>query len=124
MSACPHLLTLVCPIPALQEDMPHRLRPIAALAFVGISFVDSVKVRPQADLACAHLCDRGADCPMCSNVCVENSFSRTNPEFKKVSTVLRALPGRLLFAFHRLMDGRFRGRYQCPYRVWIRLFGI
>jgi hypothetical protein len=78
---------------------------------VGVGLVDGVKIRAQADLACAHLCDRGADRSMCSNVCVKDRFSRTDPKSKKGSAVLRAFPRRLSFAFHRLTDGGFRGRH-------------
>lgn len=60
--------------------MSHGLRIVAALTSVGVSFVDGVKIRSQADLPCAQLCDRGADRSMSSDVCVENCFFRSNPE--------------------------------------------
>jgi hypothetical protein len=55
--ACPHLVLLVGPVSAFQEDMMHCLVPIAALAFICVGLVDSLKVSMQANLACAHLCD-------------------------------------------------------------------
>jgi hypothetical protein len=60
MLACPHSLSFVRPVPALEQDMAHRLAPVAALALVGVDLVDSVEVGPEADLARTHLCDHRA----------------------------------------------------------------
>jgi hypothetical protein len=55
--ACPHSVSFLYPVSAFQEDMPYGLRTAAALAFVGVGLVDGAKICPQANLACAHLCD-------------------------------------------------------------------
>src|SRR5205823_2102668 len=59
--ACPHLVSLLCPVPTFQKDVAHRLRSAATLALVGVGLVNSVEVGTEADLACAHLCDHRAD---------------------------------------------------------------
>jgi hypothetical protein len=41
--------------------MTHRLRSESTLALVRFGLVDSVEVRAQADLACAHLCNHRAN---------------------------------------------------------------
>ncbi|KMU82907.1 hypothetical protein CIHG_00689 [Coccidioides immitis H538.4] len=37
-------MSFICPVSALQEDVTHGLRPIAALALVGVGLVDGVKI--------------------------------------------------------------------------------
>ena len=46
--------------------MAYRLRFESTLALVRFGLVDGVEVRAQADLACAHLCDHGADSSVCA----------------------------------------------------------
>ena len=55
--------------------MLHGLFSESALAFVGIRFVDGVKICAQADLARAHLRDDRADRSGSSEVHFENSFA-------------------------------------------------
>ncbi|KAF2801632.1 uncharacterized protein BDZ99DRAFT_341500, partial [Mytilinidion resinicola] len=53
--------SFVCPISAFEQDMPHCLCSVPALALLGIGLVDSVEVCAEADLACSHLRNRRAD---------------------------------------------------------------
>jgi hypothetical protein len=56
--ACPHLVSLLYPVPTLQEDVAYRLRSTATLALVGVGLVNGVELGTETDLACAHLCDQ------------------------------------------------------------------
>jgi hypothetical protein len=62
-------------VSTFQEDVSHRLAPVAALAFVGVSLVNGVEVGAQADLACAYLCDERANRSVCANMCGERPFT-------------------------------------------------
>jgi hypothetical protein len=67
--ACPHLVSLLGPVPIFQEDMAYRLWPESALALVRFGLIDSVEVRSQADLAGTYLCDNTADSSVYANIC-------------------------------------------------------
>jgi hypothetical protein len=121
--ACPHSLSFNCPVLAFQEDVLYSLRTAAALAFVGISLVDEVKICLQANLACAHLHDYQADYSVYSQMCIEDHFSWPNSKSEEAPAVLRIFPSSLPLKFHRLADGRFRGCHQRSYRVRSGLFG-
>jgi hypothetical protein len=101
----------------------YSLQTAAALAFVGISLVDEVKICLQANLACAHLHDYRADYSVYSQMCIEDHFSWPNSKSEEAPAVLRIFPGSLPLKFHRLADGRFRGCHQRSYRVRSGLFG-
>ena len=76
--ACPHPVSFVGPVAAFEEDVSYRLSSVAALALVGVGFVDGVEVGPEADLAGAHLCDHGADRAVCSDMGFECRLARPN----------------------------------------------
>jgi len=122
--ACPHLVSLVRPVPAFQEDVSYGLRPATALAFVGVGFVDGVEVSTQADLACAHLRDYGADRAVRSDVRIECclAWPRSKPE--EFSAVLGGLPGGRPLALHGLADGEFRSRHEGLRRLWLGQFRV
>lgn len=63
--------------------MLHRLRFVAALTFVRIALVNRVEVGPEANLACTHLCDYRANCPVDANVRVEYRLPWSHPELKE-----------------------------------------
>jgi hypothetical protein len=61
--ACPHPVSFLCPVPAFEKDVSHGLGPVAALALVGVGFLDRMEVGAQAG---AHLCDDRAYRSMCA----------------------------------------------------------
>ena len=56
--------------------MSYRLSSLAALALVGVGFIDRVKVGPEADLAGAHLRDHRADRAVCSAIAFKCRLTR------------------------------------------------
>ena len=90
-------MSFVRPVPAFQEDIPHRLRPAAILAFVGIGLIDSVEVRP--------------------DVLGEHYLTRPYAEPVELSTVLYRYLGGGRLATYRLTDSKFRSRYKYSRRL-------
>jgi hypothetical protein len=85
----------------------HGLAPVAALALVGVGFLDSFEIGTQANLASSHLCDHRADGSMCANVCGECPFSWPHSESEELAAVFSLLPGLLLFVSQFLANGCF-----------------
>ena len=73
--------------------MQRGLAPVATWAFVGVGFVDGVKVCAGADLARTHMCDDRADCSMCACTCGECVLSWVDPSLEELPAVLGLLPG-------------------------------
>jgi len=116
--ACPHFLSFFCPVSALKQDVPYGLRSIAALAFVGIRFVDGVEVCAEADLAAAHLRDHGADGSVHPAMQVQCRFPWFDPKLEELSSVLGCLPGNLPLDSHRFPDVGFGGRHESSKGSW------
>jgi len=74
--ACPHPVSFVGPVSALEEDVSHSLRSVAALALVGVGLVNGVKVGAEADLSSTHLRDHRANRAVRPDVRVERRFAR------------------------------------------------
>ena len=86
--ACPHSLSFLTPVSALEQDMSYGLSSIATGAFVGVGLLDDVEVRAQANLAITHLCDDRADHSVGAQMRVQGAFSGPDPKSEKLSAVL------------------------------------
>ncbi len=104
--------------------MAYRLWSVAALALVGLAFVDGVQVCAQADLACPHLGDNRADRSVCARVDLEHVLSRLGAEPVEVPAVFRVLPGHVPLILHPRADVGFRGGHQGPQGRWFRLLRV
>ena len=87
---------------------------MAALVFVGISFINGVEVSAQADLTCAHLCNDRAYRSISAPMCGEGSFSWPDPESEELPTVFGRFPGQPPVLSHRPTDDGFRGCHEGP----------
>lgn len=111
MLACLHSLSFVRPVSALEQDMAHRLAPVATLALVGVSLVDGVEVGPEADLGCTHLRDDGAYLSVCARMCGEHALSRPDSELEEFSAMFGLFPGQFPVVSHCPADRGFSRRY-------------
>lgn len=82
---------------------------MATLTFVRIGLVDGVEVGLEANLACTHLRDYRANCPVCANVRVEYRLPLSHPELKELSTVLGVLPSFVPLTSYRSTNGGLDG---------------
>lgn len=92
MLACPHLLSFVRPVSALEQDMANRLASMATRALVGVGFVDGVEICPEAGLARTHLCDHRANRSVYARVRGEYAFARPDSELEEFSSMFGLFP--------------------------------
>ena len=73
MLACPHSLTFIRPVSALEQDVAHRLAPVAAPTLVGVGLVDGVEVGPEAILP-VRICVITELTALCAPACVVSTL--------------------------------------------------
>lgn len=86
-------MSLLAPVPALEQYVSYGLSSLVALALVDVGLVDCMQVSAQADLASAHLCDDRAYCSVCANMGVECCSSWLYAKSEELSTMLGRFPG-------------------------------
>ena len=126
MFACPHFLSFFCVVSALEQNVSYGLRSVAALALVGVRFVDAVEIRPEADLAVTHLCDHRADRSMYATMRFECRFPWFDAKLEELSSVLGRFPRSFPLGPHSFADKSLRCCHEdlegvWLWRIWVRL---
>ncbi len=112
-------MSFLYPVPTFEQDVSYGLGSVAALAFVGINFVDGVQVCAQADLACTYLRDDRTDGLVGTRVDLKLVLSWLNPELIELSAVFGILPGHVPLVFHPLADVGFGSCYKGLQGGWL-----